>query len=203
MSWWLCYSIAMVAKVIPEERKCLVCPNTFLVGGGGNGLRSKKYCSPRCSGYAVERTATRARQMSVAEQAYVAGMIDADGSMGIYGKAGSRLRNRLRMTVANTHEGMLDWLVRATGVGAVIPRPSQGPTFKQQYDWVVTGESATSVLEQIFPYMIVKRARAMLAIEYQVGLKDPARRADVEWREMCRAEMLLLNKRGPVTTDDW
>lgn len=188
----------MVAKIIPEERKCLVCPNTFLVGGTGNGLRSKKYCSPRCAGYAVERTATRAKDMSIMQCAYLAGMIDADGSMGIYGSSKSKLRNRLRLTVANTHEVMLDWIVMVTGVGSVIPRPSQGATFKQQFDWVVTGESATSVLEQILPYMIVKRDRARLAIEYQVGLKDPARRADVEWRERYRVDMLRLNKRGPV-----
>lgn len=188
----------MTQKIIPEVRKCLICPATFLVGGAGNGSRSKRYCSARCSGFGVERTAARAKEMSLTQCAYLAGMIDADGSMGIYGSSKSKLRNRLRMTVANTHEVMLDWLVLVTGVGAVIPRPSQGSTFKQQFDWVVTGESATSVLEQSLPYMIVKRDRALVAIEYQEGLKDPVHRADVAWRERYRVEMLKLNKRGPV-----
>lgn len=190
----------MVAKIIPEERTCLVCPSTFLVGGQGRGSRSKKYCSPECARRAgYSRGGVLAEDLTVPQQAYLAGMIDADGHIGIYNRATAKgCGARLRLSVSNTDTTLLEWIQATTGIGSIVPKDKGNARCKPTYEWVTSAEAAASVLKQVIPYMIVKRARAELAIEYQVGLSDPINRADVESRERYRAEMLRLNKRGPV-----
>lgn len=190
----------MVAKIIPEARKCLVCPNTFLVGGTGNGLRSKKYCSYVCAGVAGgKKPAVLANNLTDLDRAYLAGMFDADGHVGIYGRnTGPQGYARVRLDISNTNFELLGWIQEVTGIGSIQRKQPLNERYKPGGNWITSSEAAVSVLTQLLPYMRVKRDRAELAIEYQVGLKDAARRADVEWRERYRAEMLRLNKRGPV-----
>lgn len=189
----------MVAKVIPEERECLVCPNTFLVGGAGRGLRSKRYCSPRCAGIAGrKKQAVLCAELTDLQCAYLAGMIDADGHVGIYQHSKNSPSSRLILTISNTDVPMLEWVRETTGIGSVTQQAKGDTRNKPTFYWNTGAEAAASLLKQTLPYMIVKQARAMVAVEFQEGLATLANRADVEWRERYRAEMLRLNKRGPV-----
>lgn len=189
----------MVAKVIPEQRTCLMCPNTFLVGGAGNGSRGKRFCSPTCSGlHGYDRDVKISTPLTVEQRAYLAGMIDADGHIGIYKHDKHSSGSRVILTVSNTDTVLLDWIRDTTGIGTVTLQARGDERNKTTYYWNTSAAGATSVLEQTLPYMIVKRARAELAVEYQEGLKDPKNRASIEWREGYRTEMLKLNKRGPV-----
>lgn len=190
----------MVAKIIPETRKCLVCPNTFLVGGTGNGLRSKKYCSRVCAGVGGgKKPAVLSNELTELDRAYLAGMFDADGHVGIYGRnTGPQGYARVRLDISNTDFELLGWIQEITGIGSIQRKRPLNERYKPGGNWITSSEAAVSVLQQLLPYMRVKRARAELAIEYQVGLKDARNRADLAWREGYREKMLKMNKRGPV-----
>ena len=188
----------MVAKVIPEERKCPICPNTFLVGGYGRP-RSKKYCSPRCSGIAGrKKQAVLSSELTDLQAAYLAGMIDADGHIGIYKHSKDGASSRLILTISNTDVPMLEWVQKITGIGSVTQQAKGDERNKPTFYWNTGAEAAASLLAQTLPYMLVKRARAELAIEFQEGLGNLANRANPSWREGYREKMLKLNKRGPV-----
>lgn len=118
--------------------------------------------------------------MTEIEYAYIAGIIDADGHVGIYsrahakeGKFQSMAQYTLTVRVAMTHEGVVRWLCGKVGFGDVNVRHRAAP-FKTVYDWRITCRAAVNLLEKIRPYMIVKRRHAEIAAIFYttVGVKS-------------------------------
>jgi hypothetical protein len=190
----------MVAKVIPDERICLGCGNTFLVGGTGRKKRGTKACSQACNGL-VKSTVpgTPANHLTVANAAYLAGMIDADGHIGLYSRGPSQSL-RVHADVSNTDRELLLWIREVTGVGSVNKQKDETATHKASFAWNTSSESAITLLRQVIPYMRVKRARAKLAIDFYTKRQEIGNRIDLSWQEPYRAKMLELNRRGPRGT---
>ncbi|MEV4576033.1 hypothetical protein AB0K16_22585 [Nonomuraea jabiensis] len=195
----------MVAKVTPEERKCLICPNTFLVGGSGNGRREKVYCSWACRSSAKINTNGRLpNRLTVPQAAYLAGMLDADGHMGLYvhtSKPGANATYRPSMNVSNTDLTLLNWIVETTGVGSVNKQRAETSTKRATFQWNCSVAAIAPLLEQMIEFMIVKRDRAELIIDYWARIQDPLLKADKSWQLEYRDKMLRLNKRGPKDVD--
>ena len=96
--------------------------------------------------------------------AYMAGMIDADGSIYL------RMRNgagtlHIRLQVANTDETIMDWLKLHFAGRRYAPRRKQAEHHKPLHLWHLNGAGAYQALKLIAPYMVIKRPRAELAIE--------------------------------------
>ena len=97
--------------------------------------------------------------------AYLAGMLDADGSIDLrLAKAGNM---RLRAQVYNTNKDLIDWLALTFGgyIHEVNRATAERQGWKVEYSWYLNGDPAVEMLSLIEPYMIVKRSRAILAIE--------------------------------------
>jgi hypothetical protein len=187
----------MVSKVEPEIRKCLACPNTFLVGGAGNKKRETVTCSWQCRDKVRwVRKGKTCSTLTTEQAAYMAGMLDADGHIGIY-KHNSRYA-RVTVTVSNTDDPFLHWVKALTGVGSVCLQRKGTATTKPNYQWYCVSHAAVTFLEQILPYMHIKRARAELAIEYHRFLETPEGRLDTDTQLEYREQMLALNRRGPL-----
>lgn len=139
--------------------------------------------------------------MQDTDAAYLAGLVDGEGSVMLY-----RRRDvvAVRLAVANTHRGVLDWIVDTTDVGKVHNQYPERPstigdrTFirKATFAWTCNADAAESVLQQLLPYMQIKPAQAELAIATQRALRDPAKKADRFWQEENWTAMKLMNKRG-------
>lgn len=113
--------------------------------------------------------------MSTTEAAYLAGLIDGEGGIGIYDRRPTRpasSRPTIILSVAGTCTAMHKWVVNVTAVGTTSlagPEPgsvsSQGIRANRQcYSWRVTSTAAYEILRQIAPYMIEKRVRAERAL---------------------------------------
>lgn len=184
----------------PERRNCLACGAEFIAGGRGNKPRKQLLCSDECQKRARYRRGKQARAMTIAEAAYLAGIIDGEGSVIIHGRGKSI---QLRLLITNTHQGVLEWATAVTGVGRVNSQyPARyssidgGPPVLRRptYAWACNSDSAESVLKQIQPYMVIKSAQAALAIEVQRKLRDPSTKADLSWQEPARLQMKALNR---------
>lgn len=133
--------------------------------------------------------------------AYLAGMIDGEGTVGIYEARSTRslrISHYVQVTVVNTDLALMDWLTATFG-GRVDRRrdPSRNPTHKQPYAWRVHGPNAAALLEAVEPYMVIKSeqvavARQLLALRRPGPLTDD----DVAERAALKTRMHELNRRG-------
>jgi hypothetical protein len=182
---------------IPEERECAACGKVFLIGGRGRPRKRQRFCSNDCKCAGRYRRGASLEVLTETQAAYVAGLLDGEGSIMLL----SRGENiQVKITVTNTHRGVLDWLSEVTGVGSVVVHRAGTSHHRPTWFWQTHSDPAASLLQQVRSYMIVKLAQADLAIEAQQRLRDPSLKAEHSWQHDYREKMQVLNKRGPQTT---
>lgn len=180
-----------------QENTCIVCGKMFAVGGRGNPPKKQRACSIACQRAGRYRHGATAREMSTVERAYLAGIVDGEGSIILYESRGAVA---LRIIVANTDHRLIEWVRNVTAVGQDTGAHKATERHKASYYWACNSDAAYSVLTQIRPYLVVKTAQADLAMETKERLQIPALKADRVWQMETRDQMRLLNKRGPKLT---
>ena len=133
------------------------------------------------------------------DKAYLAGIIDGEGYIGIgLNKAGAgghkNPQHTLRMTISQSNQPFLVYLRNKwDGIGSIcINRGSKQN--RTGYKWNISANQAVTILEQVLPYLIIKRTQAELGIElqnrnnyicgrgrgYEVSQEELARRDDIK-----------------------
>ncbi len=140
------------------------------------------------------------------ELAYIAGLIDGEGCIGIYsypdGRGVSRL-HILDVVITNNNPACYQFLKERFG-GAVHERKYKAEFVNSNYQWRLRGIKAKDFLELIEPYLILKKQQAQLAIEFilekkkysvQGGSKfgHPLKIEEIEKREGYYLKMRQLN----------
>ena len=127
--------------------------------------------------------------------AYLAGWIESDGSIGI-SKNGIRAKTfRIRVSIYNNNESVLSFIQDNFG-GTIHKRDCQGRLAKRpQYTLVWQAKTGVELLNNILPYLIGKRRQAELAIEMyeenkKYGFNGHANR---EWQISYYEQMKELN----------
>lgn len=183
-----CSSLAR--RSIPVERICRVCSNVFLIGGHHN-KRGIFYCSVDCRGRGRNKHGEVPNVMSPTEASYLAGLIDGEGSVVMYKKKSCSMR----LSVANTYEPVMKWMMSVVGIGAIIQQKIRKEN-KVCYLWQLNSVGVSAVLKQVLPYLIIKNQQARIVIAAQESLNDPMKKADQEWQINAVAQLKELNKRG-------
>lgn len=141
--------------------------------------------------------------MKSEELAYMAGLFDGEGSIYI-GKASSHRQQlySVCLSITNTDKDVLQWAVEHFG-GAVSLKPAERAHYKTRYLWRAQAIRNTAiVLEQILPFLKIKKQQALLALRFlklQIGKNRKRPRYNLEELELLSAycnEMHILNKRG-------
>ncbi len=195
-----CYYKSRVGLERPELRRrvirqCAACGNSYEAGGRSGHDSASTFCSRRCAEAARWRTGSNAKSLSIAQAAYLAGLVDGEGSILLY-KRGTG--SAMRLSVANTNLQLLQWCQTITGVGNIAGRkPINAAKHKASYLWLVNSQAGCSVLVQIRPYLVAKAKQADIAIEFQRRLKIPVYKANKEWQEEWRQRVCAMNARGP------
>jgi hypothetical protein len=140
------------------------------------------------------------------EICYLAGIIDSDGCISISKMKPGKQRTInpryvLTVNVVNTSEKLMNWLVEKFG-GRYKVRRRVLETHKFTFDWWFNNGKALELLKTIEPYLIVKRERARLGIEFienwvtlhGQGAVTPIN--EVERREEFYVAMKVLNRTG-------
>ena len=107
----------------------------------------------------------KTNQMSLADAAYLAGLIDGEGTITL-----SRInRNKYRalvVTVSNTELAILKYVQAITGVGKITNKRITKPTHTPSFTYQVSNRQALDMLGQIAEYLRShKAARAQLALK--------------------------------------
>lgn len=117
---------------------------------------------------------SKIRNMPIERRAYLAGMIDADGTITASAKklkCGGLASPDALVLLVNTNFELIEWIKETVGYGCAYFTKSK-PTREDQdqrnwrpvHRYQVTGQAARELLEVILPYLIVKVENAKLCL---------------------------------------
>lgn len=121
------------------------------------------------------------KEYSVAELAYMAGIIDGEGSIYI----GNFSKNpktgtpyfQTAMQVSNTEYALIDWLLRTFGglINKRTRRQMPANSKKDVWIWTASGDRLTHICEVILPYVVIKVREIEIMLKmratYSLGAK--------------------------------
>lgn len=134
--------------------------------------------------------------------AYVAGILDGEGTIGTHACARGAGDNwSVRVVVAMTHRELLRALQQQ--YGGSLTEDKVRPGRKPFHRWQLHGAQVMPLLLDVEPYMLVKRKQVQLAIEFRSetmprgprSVGNEQRRTEVrERRRVLRARISELNQ---------
>ncbi|MBU0537575.1 MAG: LAGLIDADG family homing endonuclease [Bacteroidetes bacterium] len=99
------------------------------------------------------------------EAAYLAGLIDGEGTVTLNQRDKQRQRT-IVISIANTERQLLDYAKTVIGVGSISSKRVMNPNHTPSFSYQVSGRQALAVLEQICPYLkSYKKERAELLLK--------------------------------------
>lgn len=144
-------------------------------------------------------------KLTETQKAYIAGMIDADGSVGIDRRTSESDKYpynfAVRVLVVNTDYDLILWLKKVIGAGCAYKTEYRyKPNWNTVHRYQLTNEKGVELLNQIIPYMIVKRERAELVASLPTRKTMCSKKGrSVENYALQNAlyeQVSILNKRG-------
>ena len=113
--------------------------------------------------------ATRGKHI---ENAYLAGIIDGEGSIfitRINNKKSGNVWYRLQIGCAMTEPDAIEMLRKTftPNTKQFIYRGGRKKGYKPVYQWLTTGSTTVRILKELLPYLTVKKNQAKLGIEFQ------------------------------------
>lgn len=169
-----CYHESRIGKgnpiITPEQRPCAHCGEIFLVGGVGNRPKSAKFCSKTCAKQAYWDSSV-AREMSEGERMWFAGLFDGEGCIAWPRRA---ILHSVRLDLASTNMALLERVLAVGGAGKVTLYNRKGnPRHSPCWGWHCYGDNARSILSQIYPWLIVKKEAAAVALGLVEATEPP------------------------------
>lgn len=150
--------------------------------------------------------------MTETDKAYLAGLMDGEGSISLARSFAKRTRGRYvypLVRIANTDKPMIDWIIQRIPFGALQYRSRMNERCKNVYHIGWASSEAIEVLELILPYLITKKERAIIVIDLwnlnkrardeaggYFGHGHPIPDWLTEKRSEAFDQMAILNKRG-------
>lgn len=104
------------------------------------------------------------RPLISTDAAYIAGLMDAEGSIALNYRRHGRERQLLISLVTSERE-LLEYLTRTTGVGQITTADPAARSRPASHRWSVSGRRAAELLDQITPYLRTYKARRAQMIQ--------------------------------------
>ncbi len=108
--------------------------------------------------------------MSLEEAAYLAGLIDGEGTVTLARREKAAQRS-IVITIANTERCLLEFPLKIIGAGAISSKLTYKQNHTPSFVYQVSGRQALAVLEQVTPFLrSYKKDRATLALKDYIRL---------------------------------
>lgn len=95
--------------------------------------------------------------LSTAEAAYIAGLVDGEGSITLTRKHRNENRH-LGLTISSTELPLLQFVVDAAGVGNISNKRASKPGHSHSFAYGVYNRQALDLIEQIYPHLLSYKA---------------------------------------------
>ena len=148
----------------------------------------------------MENNKTIRGKLSEIELAYIAGIIDGEGCIGIHkcpDKRGVSRLHYLYLCTSNNNPLLHEFM--QLRLGGNISKRQQQSNWNPNYKWFVRSKKAENVLRMVLPYLLLKKEQAKISIEFsEVKSSTQGRRlTEKEWdlREEYYLKMKELNAR--------
>lgn len=143
---------------------------------------------------------------TVAQLAYLAGLIDGEGHITIeLSGVKTRPNHQVTACIVNTDHNMILWL--RENFGGIIYMQPRGKgvdrtRVRDCYRWVMHTDLQDHVLPQLLPFLITKKSRAEIAIEFRKTIKTEYRKTGLppevfQKREELRLAIKAINGAPP------
>ncbi len=141
--------------------------------------------------------------MTEIELAYIAGIVDGEGCIGIYHRLDTKGNRsyQLCVQVGNTDKALIEWLHKSFGAYMYEHKHYSCEKIKRKlpsFVWTIVGNQALSFLEIVHPYLRIKKEQAEIAIGFQKHRRRLFRkRLDEDeriWQETQKIAMSNLNQ---------
>jgi 3',5'-cyclic AMP phosphodiesterase CpdA len=110
------------------------------------------------------------RTLRQSEAAYLAGLIDGEGTITLSRRHANE-RRQLVVSVVSTEREIVDWVLSTVGAGKITRKRTVAMHHSPSFTYTVANRQALAMLRQATPYLrSYKRARARLAIVHYVNL---------------------------------
>jgi hypothetical protein len=131
--------------------------------------------------------------------AYIAGVIDGEGTIGIYRQRSTRYQ--MKVCISNSSWDLLEWIRERVG-GPLVLIAKATPKHREGWQLVVSQYQATPLLLGCREYLQVKGAQADLALGYMDEYRPARGRVPPTEEQLTRRrwywdETRRLNRRGP------
>lgn len=117
------------------------------------------------------------REYTIAQIAYLAGIIDGEGSIYIGNfssnpKTGAKYY-QTNMEVTNSDQSLIDFLYNTFGglVNAYTASQTPKNSRKKYWRWICTGERLTHLCEEILPYLTAKKRQCKIMLKMRQTYK--------------------------------
>ena len=158
--------------------------------------------------------ATRGKNLSKIDLAYMAGFIDGEGCISIYKWSKKKMKNDnvktqgygLELSIGNTDYKTLRWI--QDNVGGKIYEKKIKINLKKLWIWKMTGTKLTPFLKLIIPYLKQKKEQARSAFEFRKAKERKLHQQnfrglteeDAKFRKKCFIKIKQLKKGLPAET---
>ena len=161
--------------------------------------------------YSADEQFEQIQRLSETDLAYLAGLIDADGTVTFQVSSGRRKNGDTAMPVpmvliVNSDFALIEWLKEVIGYGCAYEtktRPTRADQNEVHWSKVhrfqLTGRPAIALLRRALPYLRIKRERAELAMRMPMRhwhYKHTAAPHHRETAAILLAQMRTQNRRG-------
>jgi len=138
--------------------------------------------------------------MKKTDLAYFAGLFDGEGSICITRhkpKRGISEQHTLLCLLSMTNREAVSAFRDCFGGGMTVHERSNGKR-KLMWGWVMSSNKARIFLESILPFLRIKKAEAVIAIEFQTRKKQyngkPVPIAEIEFRQNYREKLWAMKR---------
>lgn len=159
--------------------------------------------------------------MTDSELAYIAGIVDGEGTISLHGVSKAQQSKTGAyyypfVQIANTNKKLIDWLHEKLPVKHAIYGYNRNPD-KQKPSWLIQIRSTHAVefVKLISHLLIIKRRQAEILIDYAEGTAGWNGKKNGYWclanpmpKEICTLrhelykECLTLNRKGPIKAEE-
>ena len=189
--------------VTRSRTQCLDCRNARMKKRYVERYRDARMKKSVMARMAKERLAARHTPL---ELAYMAGIMDGEGTvtMHVHGAGGGKSLRVGRVTlvvhVSNTSMALMRWIAERWPCAIQkLPARENEPNKKVAYRWQLNANNALHFLDELYPYLIIKRPQVKLAIRFQRYLQYKGKtRSDraTKLQHRFALDVKRLNHRG-------